>query len=408
MSILQISISAGILILVIAFVRIFAINRLPKMVFITLWGIAATRLIVPFSIPLKSGISDLFYSINGFFPQTSTMSTRAMPGEQDSYTYSLFYQGSITRDPPNMEPMLWIWAIGAAILAIFFTASYYKCSKEIKTALPIRGNAAIDKWLRGQNIKRTLNILVSDRITTPLAYGLLKPRIILPKTLDFSNELQMRYILAHEFVHIKRFDTLWKLVLIVVLCCHWFNPAVWLLFVLMNRDLEIACDEKVIRCFGEKVKSAYALSLINMAEHRASFTPLYSSFSKNATEERIVSIMKFRKTSMISMALALLLIAGAMPVLAVRKIEEVQQLYGEVQADSGSFSFSLGDKGIITVKDSNDNFVSTSAVNSDGEVILTDGSGNVIITIDLDKSKKAMEESKPHTKPVIDTVLPRL
>jgi len=155
----------------------------------------------------------------------------------------------------------------------------------------------------------------------------------------------------------------------------------------MNRDLEIACDEKVIKLFGESTKSDYALSLIEMAERRTKFTPLYSSFSKNATAERIVSIMNFRKKSVFSLVLAILLVAGATLVFAesaANTANRALRLHGVIQTESGRFSFNLDEKGIITVKDADGKVISTTTAGSDGKATLTDGSGKVIETLHLD------------------------
>ena len=120
----------------------------------------------------------------------------------------------------------------------------------------------------------------------------------------------MQYVLTHEYVHIRRFDSITKLVLIVVLCVHWFNPLVWAMYILANRDIELSCDEAVIRLFGEDTKAAYARTLIGMEETRSGLTPLCNNFSKNAIEERITAIMKIRKVSMLSLVLALALVVG--------------------------------------------------------------------------------------------------
>jgi len=380
MNVLQMSVSAGILILVIVVVRGFAMNRLPKTMFITLWGIALCRLLLPFSIPSKFSIYDVIKRFSEEFVlkagAANGSSARVLIYRSTEYMEAIY-------KPFEIEPIMILWIAGTVFLALFFGASYYKCSREIRTSLPIKGNALIDKWLSEQKINRSVRILVSDKITTPLTYGFIKPKIILPKSMDYSNGMRMRYILTHELIHIKRFDALWKLLLVIALCFHWFNPMVWVLYVLMNRDLEIACDEKVIKLFGESTKSNYALSLIEMAERRTKFTPLYSSFSKNATEERIVSIMKFKKTSVFSLVLALILVAGATFVFADSTANKVLRLYGVFQTDSGRFIFDLDEKGVITVKDADGKEISTTLVGSDGKVTLTDGSGTIIKTLQL-------------------------
>jgi hypothetical protein len=116
--------------------------------------------------------------------------------------------------------------------------------------------------------------------------------------------------LAHEFVHIRRFDTVSKLALTAAVCVHWCNPLVWVMYVLANRDLELSCDESVIRLFGENTKSAYARTLIRMEERKSGLRPLCNNFSKNAIEERIVAIMKMKKTSLAAMLAAATLVVG--------------------------------------------------------------------------------------------------
>ena len=116
-------------------------------------------------------------------------------------------------------------------------------------------------------------------------------------------------MLTHEFHHIKRFDALWKLLLVFAVCIHWFNPLVWVMFILANRDMELICDEMVINHFGAEKKTAYAYSLIGMAEQRKKFTSLLNSgFSKNAAEERIESIMKKSKKSIVSIIVAVVVV----------------------------------------------------------------------------------------------------
>ena len=301
MSILEMSISGGVLILVIVIIRALAINRLPKATFLALWGIALCRLMLPVSVPSRFSIYNMVRDIGAAYGQkTATANFPHGTAEILAITTTVSHA--------NFETMFWI--SGAVLLAVIFTVALCRCHQETEKALPVKGNALIDKWLSEQKTLRPIRVMVSDQTATPLAYGVVNPKIILPKFMDFDDLPQMKYILTHELIHIRHLDSLWKFVLIVVLCFHWFNPMVWVLYVLVNRDMELACDEKVIRTLGEDSKSAYALSLIDMAEQKAKFTPLHSGFSKNAVEERIVSVMKFRKMSKPTLTLALTLVLG--------------------------------------------------------------------------------------------------
>ena len=100
--------------------------------------------------------------------------------------------------------------------------------------------------------------------------------ILLSKATEWTHETRLEYILTHELVHIRRFDTLMKLLFVTTVCVHWFNPLVWAMYVLANRDLELSCDEAVVRTFGETMKSAYALTLIELEEKKNRITPLVS------------------------------------------------------------------------------------------------------------------------------------
>jgi beta-lactamase regulating signal transducer with metallopeptidase domain len=192
---------------------------------------------------------------------------------------------------------------------IFFAVIHYRNNRKLRFATAIRDNGFLNEWLAEHRHIRPIEIMQLDRIISPLAVGIFKPRIILPKMMDMSDKQLMNYVLTHEYYHIKRYDALWKILLAVALCVHWFNPLVWLMFVLASRDLELTCDEAVIRRFGAKTRKDYAYMLIGMVEQGSKFAPLYNGFSKNATHERIESIMKNKKLTLASVILAVALVS---------------------------------------------------------------------------------------------------
>lgn len=313
MSLLQMSFSGAILILVIVVIRALAINKLPKKTFLALWGIALFRLLIPFTVPASFSV----YSLMKYFAPTHSLSEEISKGNVEPII-PFRNVAAIPTAPVDGKIQnsisLWviIWLSGMLICAVVFTVSYFKCHKEFKTSLPVR-NEYTQKWINEHQILRTIEIRQSDRISTPLTYGVFHPVILLPKTVDRIDRKSLDYILAHEYVHIRRFDTVTKLIATFALCLHWFNPGVWVMYALANRDIELSCDEAVIRLFGESTRSSYAMAIIQMAEVKSGITPLCSNFSKNAIEERIVAIMKFKKSSFIALALAcaLVLTVGA-------------------------------------------------------------------------------------------------
>ena len=304
MSLLQMSFSGGILILAIIVIRALAINVLSKKTFNALWGISVVRLMIPFSIPSAFSVYSL---IGSHAPGNGLQAIRVLPIGASGQEASM--PSSITNAANAVSTWTIVWAAGVLVCAVFFSLAYWKCWKEFQTSLPV-GNDFTENWLSVHQQRRRISIRQSGRFSAPLTYGVLHPVILMPISTKWENTDSLAYVLAHEYVHIRRFDSIRKLVLIVVLCVHWFNPLVWVMYILANRDIELSCDEAVVRFFGENTKAAYARALISMEETRSGLTPLCNNFSKNAIEERITAIMKIKKTTVFSLILAGFIVAG--------------------------------------------------------------------------------------------------
>ena len=301
MSLLQMSFAGGILILAVIVIRALAINMLPKKAFNALWGISVVRLMIPFSIPSAFSV----YSLMGSHaPGNGSQAIRVLPIGASGQAASM--PDSITN---AVSTWTVVWAAGVLVCAVFFSLAYWKCRKEFQTSIPV-GNDFTENWLSVHQQGRRISIRQSGRFSAPLTYGVLHPVILMPTSTKWENTDSLAYVLAHEYVHIRRFDSIRKLVLIVVLCVHWFNPLVWVMYILANRDIELSCDEAVVRLFGENAKAAYARALISMEETRSGLTPLCNNFSKNGIEERITAIMKIKKTTVFSLVLAGFIVVG--------------------------------------------------------------------------------------------------
>ena len=314
MSLLQMSFAGAVMILAIIVIRPLTVNLLPKKTFLALWGIAVARLLLPFSLPSMFSV----YSLIG--NQTSGIAATKVPQIDkvlpiDTIGQMATMPGDIGNTTSTVSIGGVVWAAGMLVCAMVFAAAYWKCRQEFQTSLPVE-NDFIKNWLNTHQQKRPISIRQSSRFSAPLTYGVFRPVILMPISTDWENTNGLQYVLAHEYVHIRRFDSITKLVLIAALCVHWFNPFVWVMYVLANRDIELSCDEAVVRLFGETTKAAYARTLIGMEETRSSFAPLCNNFSKNAIEERITAIMKIKKTSLFTLLLAVILVAGFTTALA--------------------------------------------------------------------------------------------
>lgn len=309
MSLFQMSVAGGVLILFIVLIRALAIHRLPKTTFLALWMIAALRLLLPFSIPLPFNIHiglDVFSDVVQELPSGNIAST--LPGDSPpSYDIGTAVPSPATEHISTFEIL---WLVGVLLLAIYFSISYFRSMRKFRMSIP-DNTPYIQNWLTAHQISRPLAVRSSDLISSPLTYGILHPVILLPKKLDRNDQAALKYVLTHEYVHIRRFDAITKILFAAVLCIHWFNPLVWVMYVLANRDMELSCDAWVIRMLGEKNRSSYALMLIKMEERRSGMSALCSHLGKNAISERIEAIMKFKKTSILACAFALVLVVGA-------------------------------------------------------------------------------------------------
>lgn len=314
MSLLQMSFFGAVMILAIVVLRTFGIHKLPKKSFLILWEIALIRLLVPFSI---SSIFSVYSLISRNAPTPVPEVFTGIPaGEhvisQTDLVPSGIYEGTnqmvqnntVQNDMLQHEAMqsgvpdisFWfiVWMVGMLICACYFIITYLRCRSEFQMSLPVK-NAFVNEWLKEHPLKRSVKIRQSGRISAPLTYGVLHPVILMPKDTEWENRQQLQFIFMHEYIHIRRFDTGRKLIAILALCIHWFNPFVWAMYILYNRDIELVCDESVVRQFGDSTKGTYARTLISMEETKSRLRPLCNNFSRNAIEERIKAIMKTKK-----------------------------------------------------------------------------------------------------------------
>ncbi len=254
-----------------------------------------------------------------------------------------------------------IWLTGFLACALYFAVSYLRCRFEFQASLPVE-NDFVQGWLQqrpgsfqkpGSSERNALvsvmkrlgahrgtSVRQSDRISTPLTYGIFHPVILMPKSTDWENAQQLQYVLTHEYVHICRFDALTKLLVTCALCIHWFNPMVWIMWLFFNRDVEISCDESVVRRMGESSRSAYAMMLIRMEADRSGVAPLcsglLSKIGKNAMEERITAIMKMKKKSTPAVVAAAILVISVTMAFATSAAENKNTGKKESTAASSS------------------------------------------------------------------------
>ncbi len=289
LKIFNMSITASWIALAVILLRL-PLKKAPKWVMGVLWAFVALRLIFPIS--LESVLSlipsaqtlpqDFTYSpapvINSGIPMVNSAinpvlfeSLAPEPGASVNPTQVLSFVASV------------IWIIGMAGMLLYMLISY------IVLKLKVRESVAVTKQY-GSGTDDTVRIC--DRIPSPFILGVIFPRIYLPSNLG---EEDMRYVMEHEKTHIKRGDHLWKPLGFLLLSVYWFNPILWAAYVLMCRDIELACDEKVIRSLGEDSKKAYSNALINCSAPRRLVSACPLAFGEVGVKERIKRVLNYKK-----------------------------------------------------------------------------------------------------------------
>lgn len=298
---LEMSLRGGVLIAAILLVRALCVNRLPKQAFLFLWAAAFFSLMVPLHIPSPVSVYQAAQHLGA--PVRRGGLLLPVTGEAPAQAARA------------ASPVVIVWAAGALLLALGFLALHLRSRGKYRASLPVE-NAFVKSFLEAHRLRRPVQVRYSDQIGSPLTYGILYPVILLPKGFERMGEDRLAFVLSHELCHIRRFDVLGKWLLAAMLCVHWFNPLVAVMYLLACRDVELSCDEAVVRGFGLSARSAYALTLLELEEQRTVYAPLESGFSRSTLKERITAIMKARPVTGLRAAAAMLLVCGVTTVFA--------------------------------------------------------------------------------------------
>ncbi|EOS64524.1 M23/M56 family metallopeptidase [Oscillibacter sp. 1-3] len=335
MTLLERGMAGAVLILAIALLRGAVGRALPRRVFGLLWWAAMLRLLLPWELASRFSVYNLFAAAPQRAiprPAGGGVTVHLLPGT----AAPVLGEAMPPAVPPAVFPWALVWLAGTLFLAGWFAVSYFRCRREFRMSLPVGGGLAA-RW---QETHPRISVRVSDRISGPLTYGFLRPVILLPKGMDWENETALTHILAHEYVHIRHLDGLTKLVLAGTLCVHWWNPAVWLMAVLANRDLELACDEAVVRRLGDP--AAYARTLLAMEEARVGLCP---RFAQSPIEERIKAMMKTKRVPALAAVCALLLVVCVTTAFATSAKEPPESLADRlaesIACEDGTLSFTI-------------------------------------------------------------------
>ena len=207
---------------------------------------------------------------------------------------------------PERDPIHYavtIWLVGLGVMLIYNVVSCIRLLRQIDGAVPLRKE-----------------LYLADHISTAFVLGIIKPKIYLP---SYLTPEERGYIIAHERCHIKRKDHIFRLLAYLALCLHWFNPLVWLAFVLSGKDMEMSCDEAVIRMYGPRIRAEYAQSLLCLATGRRSFALTPLAFGEGDTKERVLNMSTWKKPKLWATIIALLACVAVLAACATNPASEV-------------------------------------------------------------------------------------
>ena len=281
LKIINMSISASYIVLAVLLLRLL-LKKAPKWITVVLWGIVAVRLVCPFSIESVLSLipSSEVVSPNIMTDKTPTINTgipiinsTLNPVISDSFTPN---PGDSANPLQVLIPILTaIWIVGIVALLIYTVISYARVRRKIGTAVLYKDN-----------------IYQSENVVSPFVLGIIKPKIYLPFNM---NEKDMEHVVAHEMSHIRRKDHLWKPLGFLLLTLHWFNPLMWLGYVLLCRDIELACDEKVIKELDHDARADYSQALLTCSVNRRMIAACPLAFGEVGVKDRVKSVLNYKK-----------------------------------------------------------------------------------------------------------------
>ena len=282
LKLLNLSISASWLVLAVLVLRLIS-KRSPKWVNVLLWGIVALRLVLPFSIESALSLIPSAETVSPaavqFAPAPTITSGVSIIDNAVNPSLSEHFAAVPTA---SVNPLYvwteiagWVWLIGLGAMLLYALVSYLRLRRRVSVSLPIQDH-----------------IYLCDAISSPFILGVVKPRIYLPSGLD---EVQRQNVLAHEQAHLARRDHWWKPLGFALLAVYWFNPVLWLAYTLLCRDIELACDERVIRTMDKSAVKTYSTVLLACSMPRKAVITCPLAFGEVGVKERVKNALHYKK-----------------------------------------------------------------------------------------------------------------
>ena len=295
-------------------------KKIPKMIYPILWGVAGIKLLIPFDIYSSVGVLSNEKTIESVSGGNAPIIVRTGMTSVDkgvNHYIGSVYQGtniSTNHGFELMDILAMIWVAGMVCMVGYLLISYYLMRRKVSQSIIIESGVSI-----------------CDEISSPFLMGIIKPHIYIPSGLD---KTKYEYVLAHERMHKKRGDALWKIVAFVLLSIYWFNPLCWISYLLFCKDVELACDESVIKSRELTWRSDYCQALLecNNGSRKVAFIPV--AFGEVGVKQRVKNVLQYKKTKPIIVAVILVLCVGIFVCLGTKHMVKPVHNKDEKQVNS--------------------------------------------------------------------------
>ena len=291
LNLLNVSILAGWTVLAILLLRL-VLRKAPKWTVCLLWAILAVRLLLPFSFESSLSLLPSAQVIPTDITEAETPAIHSAIPELDSAVNPVLLQSTTQEGSLDsvFATLSIIWLVGVGIMLVYSAISWLLLRLKVAASLQLHDN-----------------VYLCDSIQSPFVFGVIRPRIYIPSGLDGE---ALQHVLAHEKAHIQRKDHLWKPLGYLLLSFHWFNPLLWIGYILLCRDIERACDEKVLKKIGDAGKVGYANALLECSTHRRMILTCPVAFGELSVASRVKSALSYKKPAFWIIAAALVVCAG--------------------------------------------------------------------------------------------------
>ncbi len=294
--ILSMSVSSVFVIFIVILFRLI-MRKMPKKYSYALWLVVAFRLCSPVSFRSVLSIFN-FKLLDKSTTNTAERMNAAIAGGTSAPSFDLLFALSV------------IWLCGMVLILLYSVFSYIMLCRRMRISFSCKEN-----------------VFYTDTVSTPIVLGFWTPRIYIPFGLDKESE---RYVLVHERYHITRGDNLIKLIAFLILCIHWFNPFCWLAFILMSRDMEMSCDEKVLES-GTVISKDYSMTLLSFATKKGITTIGALAFGEVGIKRRIKNTLNWKRPTLWVSVISILLCMTVITVCATDKVAEDEKLSSDTE-----------------------------------------------------------------------------